>query len=364
MNQSLALDEQWPLVLALIAGPDGLDASARAHGALVRRREVRDGATLLRLGLGYGPGGMSLREAAAWADAQGIAALSDVALLKRLRKAADWFGVLAAQVLANRAGMAGDRGGRPLRLVDGTAIRAPGSRGTDWRLHVAYDPRAQRFTAFELTDGRGAERLDRFEALPEEIRIGDRGFGGRPDGIRALAEGPGDYVVRVNWRALHWQDPAGGRFDMLAFLRGLGDRDLGEAALLVGRARGKRQWTPVPARLIAVRLPADKIDASRTRARRASRKNGRCPEVGTLEAASHVLLLTSLDAKDYPADRVAALYRLRWQVELAFKRLKSLLHLDALRAKDPALARAWLFTHLLAALLVDDMVQQVLDSPP
>jgi IS4 transposase len=113
-----------------------------------------------------------------------------------------------------------------------------------------------------------------------------------------------------------------------------------------------------------VRLPADKVDASRTKASRASRKNGRCPQAGTLEAASHVLLLTSLDPKDYPADRVAALYRLRWQVELAFKRLKSLLHLDALRAKDPALARAWLYTHLIAALLIDDMVQQALDSPP
>jgi hypothetical protein len=210
MNHAFSLDEDWQTVLARIAEPSALDASARAHGALVRRREVRDGATLLRLGLGYGPGGMSLREAAAWAETQGIAGLSDVALLKRLRGAADWFGVLAAQVLADRAGVAGDMGGRPLRLVDGTAICAPGSHGTDWRLHVAYDPCTQRFTDFELTDGRGAERLERFVVQPDEIRIGDRGFGGRPEGIRALAEGPGDYVVRVNWRALHWQDPAGG----------------------------------------------------------------------------------------------------------------------------------------------------------
>jgi hypothetical protein len=110
MNHAFSLDEDWQTVLARIAEPSALDASARAHGALVRRREVRDGATLLRLGLGYGPGGMSLREAAAWAATQGIAGLSDVALLKRLRGAADWFGVLAAQVLADRAGVAGDMG--------------------------------------------------------------------------------------------------------------------------------------------------------------------------------------------------------------------------------------------------------------
>lgn len=358
-------DDGWQLVLAKLAGPAALDASARAHGALVRRRGVRDGASLLRLGLGYGPCGMSLREAAAWAEVEGIAALSDVALLNRLRGAADWYGALVGQLLAERAGVALDEiGGRALHIVDGTEISAPGSRGSDWRLHASYDPRAQRFTALELSKAREAERLERTPVVPGEIRIADRGFGGRPDGIRVLSESAGDYVVRVNWRALHWCAPEGGRFDMLSFLRTIGEAGIGEAAVLIGRARGKRSWTPVAARLIAVRLPPEQAEASRKRARRASRKNGRQTQPGTLEAAAYVLLLTSLDAREYPPARVAALYRLRWQVELAFKRLKSLLHLDALRAKDPALARAWLYAHLIVALLIDDLAQQALDSPP
>jgi IS4 transposase len=308
---------------------------------------------------------LSLREVSAWAEAQGIAALSDVAVLKRLSGAADWFGALLAQLLADRAAVAlDDLGERPLRLVDGTAIRAPGSRGADWRLHAVYDPRSQRVTALELTDGRGAERLERFPVVADEIRIGDAGFGSRPDGIRALTEGAGDYVVRVNWRGLHWQDLAGGRFDVLSFLRTIGREGIAEAPVLVGRAHGKRSWTPVPARLIAVRLPPEQAEASRKRARKASRKNRRRIMSDTVEAAGYVLLLTSLDAHDYPPARVAALYRLRWQIELAFKRLKSLLHFDELRAKNPGLARAWLYTHLIATLLIDDMVQQALDSPP
>ena len=358
-------DDDWRLILAKLAGPAALDASARAHGALVRRRGVRDGASLLRLGLGYGPCGMSLREAAAWAEVEGIAALSDVALLNRLRGAADWYGALVGQLLAERAGVALDEiGARALRIVDGTAVRAPGSRGADWRLHAAYDPQAQRFTAFELSDGRGAERLERLPVETEEIRLADRGFGSRPEGLRALSQSAGDYVVRVGWRALHWHQPDGKRFDMLKFLRGLDGEAIGEAKVEVGRARAKRSWTPFPARLIAVPLPPEQAQASRMRARRASRKNRRHIRPGTVEAAGYVLLLTSLDAKHYPAARVAALYRLRWQIEIAFKRLKSLLHLDALRAKDPALARAWLYAHLIAALLIDDMVQQALDSSP
>uniref|UniRef100_UPI0039A68DDF transposase n=1 Tax=Rhodospirillum sp. A1_3_36 TaxID=3391666 RepID=UPI0039A68DDF len=52
-------------------------------------------------------------------------------------------------------------------------------------------------------------------------------------------------------------------------------------------------------------------------------------------------------------EQIASLYRLRWKIELAFKRLKSLLGIDELPAKDPDLARSWLSAKLLTALLID-----------
>ncbi len=76
--------DNWSAILAHIGKPEELDTSARNAGALTRRREIRDAATLLRLGLAYGPGGMSLREVTAWAQLHDVATLSDVALLKRL----------------------------------------------------------------------------------------------------------------------------------------------------------------------------------------------------------------------------------------------------------------------------------------
>lgn len=75
--------DNWSAILAHIGKPEELDTSARNAGALTRRREIRDAATLLRLGLAYGPGGMSLREVTAWAQLHDVATLSDVALLKR-----------------------------------------------------------------------------------------------------------------------------------------------------------------------------------------------------------------------------------------------------------------------------------------
>lgn len=107
-------------------------------------------------------------------------------------------------------------------------------------------------------------------------------------------------------------------------------------------------------RLIAQRLPEDKAEEARRRARRASRKKGHTPSKETLFAAGYVLLVTNLPAVAWPIEQVLLLYRLRWQVELLFKRLKSILNLDRLRAKDPVLAQVYLLGKLVGALLLED----------
>ena len=76
------------------------------------------------------------------------------------------------------------------------------------------------------------------------------------------------------------------------------------------------------------------------------------------------ILITSLPREAFPIERLGALYRLRWQVELAFKRMKSLLRIDRLPAKSDALASAWLHAHLLFALLVEASAGETGDFPP
>ena len=77
-----------------------------------------------------------------------------------------------------------------------------------------------------------------------------------------------------------------------------------------------------------------------------------------------MMLLTSLGADRATPDEVAQLYRMRWQVELAFKRLKSLGRFGDLQASDPRLARSWLLAHLIAAVLIETSLGEGLDSPP
>ena len=77
-----------------------------------------------------------------------------------------------------------------------------------------------------------------------------------------------------------------------------------------------------------------------------------------------VILATSLPKTGYSARAVLAVYRLRWQIELAFKRLKSLLHIDRLPTWTERGSRSWLYAHLILALLCDDLSQDFLDSSP
>jgi len=58
------------------------------------------------------------------------------------------------------------------------------------------------------------------------------------------------------------------------------------------------------------------------------------------------------------------MYRLRWQIELAFKRIKSLLHIDPLQTRTEKGSRSWLYAHLTLALLCDDLSQDFLESSP
>ena len=143
----------------------------------------------------------------------------------------------------------------------------------------------------------------------------------------------------------------------MGFLRNLGSAGSGAARIRIGRGKARSGWAPFAARLVALRVPQDKVEAAQAGIGKENRRKGRQVRPETLEAATHVLLLTSLDRQDDPVARIGGLHRLRWQVELAFKRLTGLLNIDTLRARDRSLARAWTDTNLRAAFLPDDMIR-------
>lgn len=140
-------------------------------------------------------------------------------------------------------------------------------------------------------------------------------------------------------------------------LAGLGYGKTAEFTVLVPVGDGP----PLRARLVVHHMPKVHAEAARSRTQRQSKGKAGAKQ---MQSAEFVMLLTSLPRRSFPAAKLLALYRLRWQIEIAFKRLKSLVGLDALLAKDAALARAAICAKLIVALLTEDLLAEVLDSPP
>ncbi|HEY4563049.1 MAG TPA: transposase, partial [Thermoanaerobaculia bacterium] len=105
-------------------------------------------------------------------------------------------------------------------------------------------------------------------------------------------------------------------------------------------------------------------EQAREKIRKEARKKGHAVDTRTLAAAGYIFLLTSLPAAQLKAAEVLDLYRFRWQVELAFKRLKSLWDFGTVPAKDPDIARTYIFAKLLIAVLVEDLTQEALRATP
>jgi hypothetical protein len=351
----------WPEVQAHLPAGFDLEQTARARGAFSRARRVKDAATLLRLALAYGGCGMSLRETCAWAEVAGLARLSDPSLIERLCKASAWLGDIVAALLGEQARMAAGRWtGYRLRALDATSICQPGADRTTWRLHAGYDLAAQQVDHIELTDGRGAESLRRLPYQPNEIVLADRYYA-RPRDLRPVIDNGAHFIVRTGWNSLRLLQPDGGAFDLFAALAAQ-VAEHGET--LVRVEEGVDVPQPLILRLVIRRKSPQQAEAERQRLLKEAKKRGRTPDRRSLAAAQYILLLTSLPATAFPAADVLALYRFRWQLELAFKRMKSLAGLDELAAKKPELARAWIYARLIAFLIAERSAGQVPDSPP
>lgn len=356
MRTASLLSGRWEeLALAVMPGAE-LQSLARASRAIVRSRKLGRAEQLLRLAWLYGPGGMSLRTAAGWASGSGLAELSDVAVLKALRRMADWMEALVGTALASRLEQAIPCD-RPIVLIDATSVTQPGGKMADWVLHCRYRSGIG-FTGFELTGRHGGEHLCRHRLKAGELAIADRGYA-NGSGLAYVLDCGADYLIRTGWRSLAWREADGHRLDLLGRLQHLKPGEV--ADLRVQVAVKERMLTT---RLIVLARSEEATAKAERKVRLKAQQNCRSGDPRSMTAARYLMVVTSLAPEQYSAQEVLALYRMRWQIELAFKRLKSLLHFDRLPAKDKDLARTWLNSHLLLALVLDKLTQQALDSPP
>jgi len=348
------IDSDWTHLCQFL--PDNLSELAKTSGAVKRWRHIKSGEELLRVILAYAMEDLSLRSTAAWST-QTASELKDTSVLHRLRQAPPLLEKVLAHLLTQRL-KAEAAPGPEFRINDATVLSIPGSEGTDYRLHVVYDPTHCRLRRVEITDGQGGERLDRDRPQPGDIVCGDRGLA-RAGGIHAVTEAGAYILLRMHWQNIRLEDNQGRPLDLN---RTLERADAGEVKTDAYVPLGGK--TPVPARLLIRPVPSQAANRNRQRLRRHASKKGRTPSAIALRLAGYFCVLTTLPEAVASNDVVLELYRIRWQIELFFKRCNVLLHFDQLRAFDPALVRTYCLAKLIEVALIQCLHEEAIAFSP
>ncbi len=212
------MPEDWELLKSFF--PGNWRALARETGTLKVLRKDKSEESLFRVLLMHLGGGYSLRETVLLARREGLAELSDVALLNRMRKNGEWLRRLRLDLFRE-----GDRRDLPAagfegRVMDATLVEEPGQSGSLWRIHYSVRLPSLCCDFFRVTGPGSGEPLTQFPIRAGDHVLADRCYARAP-GIVHVASAGGYVAVRVNTPALALETADGEPLDLLAHVRSL-----------------------------------------------------------------------------------------------------------------------------------------------
>jgi Transposase DDE domain len=339
------IDGDWQLIEAQL--PSGWRELGKKMG-LIRERpahmgtKIEDLGVILRLVFYHAATNASLRATTALAAATGVVSIAAVSLHQWMKKLGPYLTELLALMVDSAAFAPQKWGGFDIIVGDATTVQRPGSKGTTARVHYALRLADMTPRHMEVTDEHGGETARRFRAEPGELWLLDRAYA-NPAGVAAIHDRGAHIVVRHNRSALPLFDKSRQRIDVMSLLRATGKRgDVQEVPAFV-HVNDKE----IAGRLCWLRLPESKAEQARRRARK---ENGPDCDEETLFAAEFVIVFTSVRT-ELSASQVLDLYRARWQIELEFKRGKSIRDLDRLPNFLPETIHSWICAKLLVQLI-------------
>lgn len=354
------MEEDWETLTSFFPA-DWLGLAVRT-GAVKKLRKDKSASNLLRVVLMHVVCGFSLRETAVRAREAHLADLSDVAIMKRLRKCREWLRALCVSLFNERGLALGEAEGPQFRLVDATNVKEPGKTGSLWRIHYSLRVPALVCDFFRLTETSGAgtgESLSRFPINAGDHVIADRGYSQAP-GIHFAASHRAFVLVRLNAQSLPLLEEEGRAFDLIGRLRAV---TAGVAAWWPVRIPGP-DGALLPGRVCAVRKSEEAIRRAHKRLRRRASKKGHALRPETLVLAEYVVVVTTFPEDRFSPSEVLEWYRVRWQIELLFKRFKQIAQLGHLPKRDPDSAKGWLYGKLFAALVTEKIVRHAVSVSP
>jgi len=333
--------------------PANYEEECVKQNAVHRWRGVKNPADLMLLILIHLLNGTSLLEISVIAHTAKLGELSDVAFMKRLAQCKDWFVSICASLVARNV----EDYQQPPWLKDRTVVAVDASDVVEkgrsrrtYRLHYMFDIFKMSSLQCKITAQSVGETLVNFVMAPGMIVIADRMYSNVRAMLHCVSAGA-DYILRMRKNSFKTCDQEGNVLDLLNIFKQLKG---GEYADIKAVAISK-DGTSLPVRICAKRKTAEQIEKTMKKLKSLERKGTITDEAK--EFNTYIVVVTSL-VDEISAEQVLFAYRLRWQVEIHFKRLKSILDFGELPKRTPENSLSWLNGKLMVALLIESVISK------
>ena len=215
------------------------------------------------------------------------------------------------------------------------------------KIQLVFDYRQGRLEQLELGNGRQPDQgyrghWARFQN--QALVLFDLGYFVL-DTFKAISDHAGYFLSRLQTQTGLF-DPAGQPLD-LAHLLAHQTSARTEIAVMIG----SRPQHRIPCRLIMCRLSSEAAARQRQKAKENARRHGRTCSPAQLRLLDWACFITNVPVTMLQTEHVAALYRLRWQIELVFKLCKSFCGLDYVATCRPHRILTELYGRLIGVVL-------------
>jgi hypothetical protein len=340
--------------------PDGYEEACFETNAIQRKRGITEPGDLMMLNMFHLLNGCSLMEISEVARLAKLGEVSDVAFMKRFENSNSWFKWIISKMVTNGA----IQYQKPDWLkdyrviaVDASDVTEKGRSGRLYHLHFALDIFSMESQQYTITAQDVGESLKNFTVAEGDLFVGDRAYG-TLSGIGHCLEGGGNFVLRLKTKSFKLYDESGMEVDLLMKLRSL------ECEGILGQnvyvRVGKHERAAI--RICAMKKSVENIAETHKKMRRNESKKQMTISDEAKEFNEYVIVATNLP--DSVGDcQVMDLYSLRWQVEIYFKRLKSILNYGELPKRRTESVFAWLNGKMMMALLLEKILGRESFSP-
>lgn len=308
-----------------------------------RKRKFQNNKILSRILLNFIATGISLFTLSIVCKTSEKIDISDTSLKKLFQKS-DKFKEIYENLLNSRENTKSKSkkvlGFKQCFLLDTTSLKEEGQIGEVYRIHSSYAITKNQISSVNVTDSHTAESVKNFKINKNSLYLADRAYCTASQ-MTYMIENNAEFIFRMKYNGvkLYSGKNCDKRFDLVEYI-----------------SASKRNYTSKTVyikygdkvskiKIVAKRLGEEVTQSNRKAVLKKAQKRGDVIRPETLKMCEWLILATSL--ADKSNESILRTYRLRWQIELLFKRFKTFINLRKIRKSTSNYAFSYIFLALI-----------------